>query len=531
LQTLNIAGQSKVHTTTLDISGSLLTNTINYGGPSGGAVIVVDNGGLLDIRSSISAKHRETISVVGTGGRLEFGTATSSGLAVNDPSVTFSFSGSTGTASTGVIEYLSGFTTDATNITNQAISGLGSGNAIIFDGADFTGDTVGYSGTTLTVTGTDGTELVMHNISGTGLTSASFNVSGDEIIVGPPCYAAGTRILTPTGEQPVELLAPGDDILTVMADVLVARPIKWIGRRRIKLRAHPRADMVAPVRIRCGAFADDTPHRDLLVSPDHAIFVDGKLICARQLINGTTIRQETGQSSIEYFHVELGTHAILIAEGLPAESYLNTGNRGFFGNSAEPLVLHPDLTNEHNYPTRQAGSCAPLVSDEASVRPVWHRLAQRAASLGHSVPRVETTADPAPWLMVNGQKVKPLYGENGIFIFPLPKGTTEVRLVSHAAAPTDVRPWLDDRRRLGLCVNRIILRDAEELCEVPVDSPNFTLGWWAVEREGIALRRWTDGDAVLPLPTLDGATVLEIRTGTAEHSYPVTASQSGRAAA
>ena len=48
-----------------------------------------------------------------------------------------------------------------------------------------------------------------------------------------------------------------------------------------------------PVRIRRDAFAENMPHRDLLVSPDHAIFVDGKLICARQLMNGTTIRQET----------------------------------------------------------------------------------------------------------------------------------------------------------------------------------------------------------------------------------------------
>jgi hypothetical protein len=59
------------------------------------------------------------------------------------------------------------------------------------------------------------------------------------------------------------------------------------------------------------------PHTDLLVSPDHGVFVDGKLICARQLINGTTIRQEEDYTSVEYFHVELESHAILLAEGLP----------------------------------------------------------------------------------------------------------------------------------------------------------------------------------------------------------------------
>ena len=84
---------------------------------------------------------------------------------------------------------------------------------------------------------------------------------------------------------------------------------------------------MAPIRIQRGAFADNMPHTDLLVSPDHAIFVDGRLICARQLINGTTIRQEKDWTSVEYFHVELDAHAILLAEGLPAESYLNTGNQ------------------------------------------------------------------------------------------------------------------------------------------------------------------------------------------------------------
>ena len=148
-----------------------------------------------------------------------------------------------------------------------------------------------------------------------------------------PCYVAGTHILTATGERMVESLMKGDIVLTLSGGELIPRPVKWIGRRRIDLTAHPRPETVAPVRIRRGAFADNMPHSDLLVSPDHAIFVDGKLICARQLVNGATIRQEKSSTSLEYLHVELEAHAILLAEGLPAESYLNTGNHGFFINS------------------------------------------------------------------------------------------------------------------------------------------------------------------------------------------------------
>ena len=158
---------------------------------------------------------------------------------------------------------------------------------------------------------------------------------------------------------------------------------------------------MAPIRIERDAFADGMPHRDLLVSPDHAIFVDGMLICARQLVNGTTIRQERDWTAVDYYHVELDQHAILLAEGLPAESYIDTGNSGFFANSGAPLVLHPDLTDETDYPTREAGSCAPFVSDEASVQPVWQRLADRAAAIGRPVPQRATTTDAGLRLRTN----------------------------------------------------------------------------------------------------------------------------------
>ena len=204
-------------------------------------------------------------------------------------------------------------------------------------------------------------------------------------------------------------IVQGDIVLTLAGDELSAQPVKWLGHRRIDLTAHPRPETVAPIRIQRDAFADNMPHRDLLVSPDHAIFVDGKLICARQLVNGTTIRQEHGWTSVDYYHVELDAHAILLAEGLPAESYLDTGNRGFFANSGAPLVLHPDLTDETDYPTREAGSCAPFVWDEASVRPVWQRLADRAAALGRPVPQRDTTTDAGLQLVAKGRTIKPIF--------------------------------------------------------------------------------------------------------------------------
>ena len=349
------------------------------------------------------------------------------------------------------------------------------------------------------------------NASGTWFvnTAPDSKGTGTELFLSSVCYARRTMIKTPAGERPVETLHPGMQVITLVDDDEVPRTVKWVGHRRIDLTKHPRPEAAAPIHIRRDAFADNTPHTDLLVSPDHAIFVDGKLICARQLINGTTIHQERCWTSVDYFHVELDAHAILLAQGLPAESYLDTGNRGFFSNSDEPLLLHPDLTDEADYPTREAGSCAPFVWDEASVQPVWQRLADRAAAIGRPVSQRVTTTDADLRLLADRRTVKPVFGDNDHVIFVLPRGAREVRLVSRAQLPTEARPWLEDRRRLGVRVKRIVLRSVEEMREVPMDHPDLTRGWWAVERDGQVMSRWTDGAAVLPLPTMRGPVMLE----------------------
>jgi hypothetical protein len=353
------------------------------------------------------------------------------------------------------------------------------------------------------------TSGVVNSVSNADLTELDV-LGWDPAGASPVCYARGTMCRTPDGELAVERLRPGEQVMTLVDGEPVARSVKWLGHRRIDLTNHDRPETVAPIRIQRGAFDNDMPHRDLVVSPDHAIFVDGKLICARQLVNSTTIRQETGWTAVDYYHVELDQHAILLAEGLPAESYIDTGNRGFFANSGAPLVLHPDLTDESGYPTREAGSCAPFVWDEASVRPVWQRLAERAASVGQPVPQRATTTDAGLRLLFKGRSVKPAYGDGNRVIFTLPRGAREVRLVSRAASPTDARPWLEDRRRLGVRVARIVLRGTDEVREVPVDHPDLASGWWAVERHGQTISRWTDGEAVLPLPAVHGDAMLEI---------------------
>jgi hypothetical protein len=140
------------------------------------------------------------------------------------------------------------------------------------------------------------------------------------------CFTPGTRIATPSGARPIEALEVGDVVR--LANGRIA-PIIWIGERDVDCRAQARPSEVWPVRIRRGAFGRGLPRRDLVLSPDHAVHWAGTLIPVRYLINGRNVVQEP-RDQIRYMHIELANHALLLAEDLPVESYLDTGDRPTF---------------------------------------------------------------------------------------------------------------------------------------------------------------------------------------------------------
>jgi hypothetical protein len=157
---------------------------------------------------------------------------------------------------------------------------------------------------------------------------------------GVTCFARGTRLAGPAGEIAVEELKAGDILLTVTG---AHRRIVWIGHRQVDCTRHPDGRQVWPVRVKAGAFGPNLPKRDLLLSPQHAIFAEGVLIPVKALVNRRSIRQEACPR-IEYFHVEMVRHELLLAEGLPTESYLDTGDRACFANGGGVLALHPDFS-------------------------------------------------------------------------------------------------------------------------------------------------------------------------------------------
>jgi hypothetical protein len=289
------------------------------------------------------------------------------------------------------------------------------------------------------------------------------------------CFASGTRIATATGETSVESLRVGD--LVRLARGGTAR-IRWLGHRRVRCARHPKPQDVQPVRVRAGALGVGRPARDLVLSPDHAVFLRGALIPVRYLVNGASIAQETVES-VTYWHVELDRHDVLLAEGLPCESFLDTGNRAAFDN-ADALELHPDF-GRRAMDVWTRDSCAKLVLDGPALTEARRIVQRRAATLGFS-----RTRNPAIRALADGVPIS-AHATGGLCSVRLPPGTRELRLVSTVWVPAHMQPAETDTRKLGIGIGQLWLDGRE----VALDSPGLTAGWHSPE-PGV---RWTDGDA------------------------------------
>ena len=330
------------------------------------------------------------------------------------------------------------------------------GNQIYFAG----NDAAGNRGLWVTDGTTAGTVELNTTGAGTGgITPNSFAAVGLPLVTGSgPCYAAGTRIATPSGPIPVEHLQPGDLVTTLSGP----SPVLWLGHRHLCLTNHPRPHDVRPIRIAPDAFGPGLPHAPLRLSPDHAVFVEDHLIPIRYLLNGATIVREDDCPDVTSFHIELDRHDILFAEGLPAESYLDTGNRADFANGGQVARMTPDFALR----TWETDSCAPLLRDGPTLSAIRARLKARALMLGHRL-----SEDPQLRILAAGQTL----------------AQTAITLTSRTAIPAQLRRDDPDHRRLGLCVERIVV-DGED---VPLDDPRLTTGWHALEGN----HRWTDGAA------------------------------------
>ena len=85
----------------------------------------------------------------------------------------------------------------------------------------------------------------------------------------------------------------------------------------------------------------------------HGILIDGVLVPAELLINGTTItRHEPKGDEMEFFHIKLESHDVVYAEGVPAETLLDV---------SESFANFADYHRRYGMPTRQETPCVPVI--------------------------------------------------------------------------------------------------------------------------------------------------------------------------
>jgi hypothetical protein len=307
------------------------------------------------------------------------------------------------------------------------------------------------------------------------LTAETLTVTGTVL-----CFLKGTRIATPAGEVPVERLAVGDMVVTTRG---TARPIVWIGSGAL-LATRGRRNAATPVIVRKGALAANVPTRDLRVTKGHALYLDGALIPVEFLVNHRSIEWDDRAQEVKLFHIELETHDVLIANGAPAESYRDDGNRWLFRNANSGWSLPPQEP------------CAPVLTGGPVVDAVWSRLLKRAGPR----PGLLLTEDPDLHLLVDGARLE-VASRLGAYIFRLPSRPSSVRIVSRAGAPAELG-LARDPRILGVAVQRIALRQGTRYRVMEAGDALLSEGFHAFEQDNGL--RWTDGDACVPTALFDG---------------------------
>jgi autotransporter passenger strand-loop-strand repeat protein len=344
-----------------------------------------------------------------------------------------------------------------------------------------------FTATSLKVITNDGTYAftdVSYASPVAGYTAAFDPTTGLEAITfshSAVCFCSGTLILTDRGEVPVEALNIGDRAITLSHQ---ARPITWIGNGRA-LVTRGRRSAATPIIVSKGALADNVPHHDLAVTKGHSLFLDGVLIPAEFLVNHRSIRWDDRAQEVTVYHVELDSHDVLLANGAPAESYRDDGNRWLFRNANTGWGLPPQAP------------CAPVLTGGGMVDAAWRRLLDRAGPRGN----LPLTGDADLHLLVDGRRLDAVRRVADAHVYSLPDVPGTVRIVSHAAAPQELG-LARDPRSLGVALRRIVVREGTRFRMIEASDASLGNGFHAFE--AVNGFRWTDGDAAVPIELFAG---------------------------
>lgn len=504
-------------TATVNITAALLgSSTVYVGGNAtinsgisalSSMTVIVDGGTATAAGGSVLGALSGLNVNLENGGTFTNGTALVSAL--NGTNISFGTGGGTFIANAGgAVLNLSSTTINGFNAATDKIEFQGLAGSI-----DHYSITTSGGSQTINLFDSSNNPLGNVTVAGTNFTTGTFvagqagpltiTANGAAIDITPvatPCFVSGTRILTVRGEVAVEDLKVGDLAITATGET---RPIIWIGSKLVERPIRNEW----PVRVRAGAFGDNLPARDLLLSGGHAVCVDlmGEVfVPIGELANGATIVREEWPE-VTYWHVELESHDVLMAEGLGCESYMEVGNRAFFGRAYGRLVEVDAAQRVTESLTRYS---RPFVDRGVLVEAIRERLITRAEALGWS-----RAADMDLHMLVEGKRVEgQIDGDVARFIFPA--SAEMASLVSRTFSPGR------EVRALGVRFESLRIFDG-----LKTDHDVALDGLVGLHPEELAAGcnwSWTNGHLVLPATLwadCKGHVILRL-TGYAEAGQP-----------
>lgn len=472
----------------------------NIGETANPAIVTVASGASLALDNSDKIALNSHV-VVGSGGTLILG-----GYATTTSDL-IQFDGSGGT-----IEIAAGTTPSII----QYITNISENDTIIIDGLKADGYNYVDGVYTLTNNGTpisgtssfqlpdanEGTTFTVKTITvdnGNGTTTSKTVLNAQHVV----CFLPGSMIRTVEGEVAVENLQIGDSVVTFdwKTGEETVRPVVWVGKAHATVQPHLADDEAAyPVRVLKNAISEGVPYKDMLITAEHCLFFDGKFVPVRMLVNGSSIFYDKSFTSYDYYHLETAEHAVIVADGMMTESYLDTGNRRSFRQEGKVASIGGRAK------TWAADAGAELCVDRAFVEPLFRKLEARKSSVAEGLRHadvVELTNDADLHLVTEtGAVVRPVRHEGQRYSFMLPANVSSVRIVSRASRPSDViGPFVDDRRQMGVAVGDITFVTAARQENIVVHlAETKPEGWHADASQAEAA--WTAGNAVLPLSGL-----------------------------
>jgi hypothetical protein len=141
--------------------------------------------------------------------------------------------------------------------------------------------------------------------------------------------------------------------------------------------------------------------------------------------------------------------------------------------------------------------CAPVLTGGPVVDTIWLRLLERAGPR----PKLALTDDADLHLSVDGHRVDAMQSFGSAHVFRLRVLSSELRIVSRAAAPVELG-LARDPRVLGVALQRLMIRQSTRFRVIDPDDTRLSDGFHPFEAAcGV---RWTSGEAVLPAGLFDG---------------------------